>query len=79
MDRGQYPGELRAVPGALSHYLPREDAIAAVERKVAKSLYMAEAAEKLVGRGLVTGKFINAWAAAKPGCAAEIRALLQER
>jgi WD40 repeat protein len=44
--------------------------------KVAKSLYMAEAAEKLVGRGLVTVEFIEAWAAARPGRAAEIRALL---
>jgi WD40 repeat protein len=44
--------------------------------RVAKSLYMAEAAEKLVGRGLVAPAFIEAWAAERPGRAAEIRALL---
>jgi hypothetical protein len=47
--------------------------------KVAKSLYIAEAAEKLLGRGLVTAEFVEAWAAARPGRAAEIRAVLDEK
>jgi hypothetical protein len=47
--------------------------------KVARSQYMAEVAEKLVGRGLVAAELIEVWAVARPGRAAEIRALLQEQ